>query len=126
MFKSGAIQSFKNVNSVFTMTKVKDHVSVSCEDENINLLYVRDFDFMSINEAEGINSHRSTCVNNSYDTVSDSKNENRGVGCDEEGNMSGVHDVGDVDWTWEDNIFHPELHSFTSTSSIQPDLDITE
>lgn len=40
--------------------------------------------------------------------------------------MNGVHDVGDVDWTWEDNIFHPELHPFAGTSSIQSDLDITE
>jgi hypothetical protein len=34
------------------MAKVNEHGSVSCEDENINLVYVPDFDFMSSDDEE--------------------------------------------------------------------------
>jgi hypothetical protein len=70
-----------NVNSVFTRAKAERHVSVSGEDENVKLVYASDFDFMSSDSKECVHSHRSTCVNNSYDTVSDSKIQvGRGVG----------------------------------------------
>lgn len=64
-------------------------------------MYASDFDFMFSDSKECGNSHRSTCMNNSYDTVSESKiqvgKEGGGVDCDKDGNINQVHD-GDVGW----------------------------
>lgn len=99
------------------MAKVKGHVFVSCEDENINLGYVPDFDLMSSYEEEWVNSHRSTCVNNSYNTVVIPKMK-VGVDCDEDGNMESMMlmliGLGKA-------IFFIQNFKFNGTSSIQPD-----